>query len=600
MNKILLSLFTVGGLLASSGLVLIPNPIMAEEMNVPSRAKDPAGGGAGAVLAQSKGLPRVSVADFGAIPDDGQNDAGSLRQAMEHCRKHPGTVLYFPPGVYDFRDEQAVKLMDDILAGVIKDAHRAIFQPYFPYVKGLDFNGVKDLTVEAAGAILLCDGWMEPVSLNHCRRITVKGLTIDYKRKPNSVGKIIEVQPEWFEASFDRLYPLTAQKPHRLMTWDNHAHRMLYSEAYSPKVEITALQTLRIFKKLPPEMKGNSVMLAHTAHFRPAILLLEASNIVLEDVTIHAQPGMGIVGHRSQDIVLRGLRVVPNAGRLMSTNTDATHFTSCTGTITYENCQFEGHGDDAVNIHNYYYTIQKPADGAGYDLVLKKADWHAQVLDYPDVGDTLELVDASTLAVVKTFTVQTRESNIPELRSRVTLNEALPAEVEKYYLINATRLPKVRITGCTVTSNRARGFLIKTRDVVIERCLIRETTGTGIHVGAEASWHEGPASANITIRYNRIIRCGGGAGTVGASGISVNVSAPDETVAGLHKNILIEGNIIEGEQAEHGIFVSGAEDVTIRYNEIAGCATPVKIIHSTKVSVYANPGVADFKAEIIR
>jgi hypothetical protein len=62
----------------------------------------------------------------------------------------------------------------------------------------------------------------------------------------------------------------------------------------------------------------------------------------------------------------------------------------------------------------------------------------------------------------------------------------LPEDLSKYYLINSSRLPKVEITGCSILSHLARGMLIKSRNVRIERNLIRETTGTGIHVGAES------------------------------------------------------------------------------------------------------------------
>ncbi len=542
---------------------------------------------------------RVSVADFGAVPDDGQNDATPLREALAHCRANPGVTLYLPPGVYDFRDEKAVELMDAVMTGEIKgNPQDTIFKPYYPYVRGLDFDGGRDICVEAAGAILLCDGWMEPVSLARCKNVTLKGLTIDYKREPYSVGTVIDVQPEYFDADFDSAYPVNAHMPLcRLHFWGVTVHRMLHQETYFPKFDVIGPQRLRIYSRMAPEMKGSRVIAVHSFHFRPAILILEAENIHIEDVTIHSQPGMGIVGHRSENITLTGLRIVPSAGHILSTDTDATHFTSCKGLIRYENCQFEGHGDDAANIHNYYYTIEKSQEGAGYDLILKGADWHAQVLDYPDVGDTLELVDRSSLAVVKTFVVRSQESNIPELRSRVTLNEVLPSNIGDYYLIDCTRLPRVEFLGCTITSNRARGILIKTRNVLIERCLIRETTGTGIHVGAEGNWHEGPTSADVTIRYNRILRCGGGAGSVGACGIAVNVTAQNDAVPGLHKHILIEGNIIEGEKADNGISISGADDVVVRYNEITGCATPVKIRYSNDVSVYSNPGVADFQAK---
>ena len=382
----------------------------------------------------------------------------------------------------------------------------------------------------------------------------------------------------------------------RVHYYDTRANRLLSHEDYFPQFELLDVNKLKIYKTIDPAMNGFRILLPQTFHFRPAILMLEAQNIALGNVTIHSQPGMGIVGHRSENIEMTGLRIVPLAGQHMLSNTDATHFTSCKGYIKYINCQFEGHGDDAANIHNYYLTIQKPESGAGYNLVLKEADWHAQVLDYPDVADTMELVSKQTLEVLKKVAVKTVENNIPELYSHVTLSEELPADVENYYLINSTRLPSVEITGCSVMANRARGFLIKTRNVKIEHNLIRESTGTGIHVGGKGSWHEGPTSENVTVRYNRILRCGTGAGTIDqACGIAVCVGAEKADVAGLHKHIRIEGNIIEGENAENGIAVSGAEDVTIRYNEIVGCKNPVYMAHSEHVDVYANAGVSDFK-----
>ena len=44
----------------------------------------------------------VSVADFGAVPDDGKDDTRALRRAAEYCRTHPGTTLLFPAGVMLF------------------------------------------------------------------------------------------------------------------------------------------------------------------------------------------------------------------------------------------------------------------------------------------------------------------------------------------------------------------------------------------------------------------------------------------------------------------------------------------------------------------
>ncbi len=545
----------------------------------------------------------IPVSIFGAVPNDGKNDAAALRKAMKYCKENPGTQLFFAPGVYDFRDEIAYALMEGILSGEVKgNPQDSIFRPYYPYGKGLDFNGVRNVSIHAEGAVLLFDGWGEPVSLNNCENIQIKGLTIDYKVKPHIEGIITNVQPDWYEATIDSMYRLTEKMPLcRVHFYDTNAHRLLPREDYLPKFTLVEPHKLRIYSKVNLGMLGFRILSSQTFHFRPAILMLEAKNIKLEDVTIHSQPGMGIVGHRSENIQLTGLRIVPTPGQHMSTNTDATHFTSCKGYIRYKNCQFEGHGDDAANIHNYYLTIIKPEKGNGYNLLLKGADWHAQVLDYPDVADTMELVNRQTLEVVKKVVVKTVKNDIPGLYTHVTMDKELPADIENYYLINTTRLPRVEIIGCSVMANRARGFLIKTRNVLIEHNLILESTGTGIQVGAEGSWHEGPTIENVTIRYNRIIRCGTGAGTIdGASGIAVSIGAEKADVPGLNKHILIEGNIIEGENAESGISVYGARDVTIRYNEISGCKAPVKISLSDDVKVYSNLGAADFKTKKVK
>ncbi len=544
---------------------------------------------------------KVSVNKFGAIPNDGQNDAVQLRQAISYCKTHPGTMLYFPAGVYDFRDEKAVRLMEDVAAGRLgKDPQKTIFAPYYPHVKGLDFNGLQNIIVEAEGATLLCDGWMEPISLNNCKNIRLKGITIDYKHKPYSIGKIVDIQPTYFDALYDDAYVIdTNVTMLRITMYDMKARRYLNTE-FVPPHKIVGPHKMRFFRKIDPSMLGNLLRSPRSFHFRPAILIQEAENIKLEDVIIHSQPGMGIVGHRSKNVTLTGVKVVPGAGGIQSSNTDATHFTSCIGLLRYENCQFEGQGDDGINVHNYYYGIQKAQNNSAYNLSTKGAELHAQVLDYPDVKDTLELVNRSTLAVVKKYTVKTRINNIDSLYTTVTLNEKLPADLGNYYLINVTRLPRVEIIGCNFFNNRARGILIKTRNVLIERCLIKETTGTGIHVGAEGNWHEGPASANVIIRNNRIIRCGGPGTIDRASGIAVNIQAADKTIAGLHKRLVIEGNIIEGDHAENGIYISGASNVVIRGNEISGCANPVAIHYSDDVKVYANPGVPDLVQKTVR
>jgi hypothetical protein len=242
---------------------------------------------------------------------------------------------------------------------------------------------------------------------------------------------------------------------------------------------------------------------------------------------------------------------------------------------------FAGQGDDATNVHNYYYTVTGVNNGKYITRVNAPTGTHAQILDYPDIGDKMELVNKSTLLKVMEVVVIDVDTFPKKWETYLKLDKVLPSNIEDYLLINITRLPQLHMEGCTLLSNLARGILIKTRDVIIENCTIIESTGTGIHIGAEGTWHEGPGSYNVTIRNNRILRCGRGDGTQnGASGIAVNVVSTNPSTFGIHKNLLFENNIIEGENAKYGIFVSGADNVSIKYNQISGCNTSIYTVQN--------------------
>ncbi|MFV0505342.1 MAG: hypothetical protein ACK5L5_01320 [Bacteroidales bacterium] len=535
----------------------------------------------------------VSVIDFGATPNDTLNDRNAIQEAVDFCREKEITNLTIPTGVYVIREEKAIQLMNDIMDGKMgKNPQDVIYTPYYPYTKGLDFAGVKGLNIDATGAVFMVEGWMEPLTLENCQNVTVKGLTIDYKTMPYSEGQVINKTDDYFDVSLtdDSCNP-NKMLITRIMFWNLSKNRLMGSSIYFPsKSEVIANGVLRIWASYPQDLIGNVALINHTFHFRPAILINEAEKTTLDQVTIHAQPGMGIVGHRSTDILMKGLRIVPRPGYYQSTNTDATHFTSCKGTIRFEGCMFEGQGDDATNVHGYYQIITRKIGNLSYAIQMEKA-WgtHAMVLDFPDPEDTLELVSKNTLEVVDKFVVTRSDTFQNKWETVISLDRALPDDIDNYYLIDVTRLPRLEFVNSYVGSHLARAVLVKTRNVLIENCTMRESTGTAIHIGAEGDWREGAGSRNVIIRNNRIIRCGRGDGTNdNASAIAINVKAPNISVAGIHENVLIENNLIEGEGTECGISIKGTTNATVRNNVFSGCKLPVNVRYSSEIQMYNN------------
>lgn len=522
----------------------------------------------------------VSVTDFGARPDDGKDDTRALRRAAEYCRTHAGTTLVIPAGVYRLRDAEAERLEEEVLCGKMgENPESVIFKPYYPYVSGLDFSGSEDITVEARGAVLLCEGWMEPVTLADCRDFTLRGLTIDYLRKPFSEGVVTQVDEESFTVRFRPERTITAAMPFpRLMLWDDAIGGIYRDPFYFPERTLLGDNLVRFKGHLPERMAGAAVAAPHSFHFRPAILILRSERTRLEGVTIHSQPGMGIVGFDSRDVSILRLSVVPADGYSFSTNTDATHFACCEGTVSFDGCLFRGQGDDATNVHGYYHDMAA-VKGDTVTLVLNAPTFtHAQVPDVPRVGDRMEIVRTSTLVPegeVEVTEVFHREGS---LDVRVRVQGALPENFEDYCLFNVTKLPRLEFRRSVVWGNLARGVLSKTRGVCIEDNIFRGCTGTAIHVGAESDWKEGSHGRDVIIARNVIVACGLGAGCqYGASGIAVVIGAPDTEHTLLHDGIRIEDNTIRGtSENECGIVVRNARNVRLRNNRIEGCRTAVQ------------------------
>ena len=89
-------------------------------------------------LAANVTARRVSVAQFGAIPNDGKNDAKALRKAAKYCREHKNTTLVFPAGTYQLEDPTALDIEQRAINGALGrglEVQWNLFQPQKPYVK---------------------------------------------------------------------------------------------------------------------------------------------------------------------------------------------------------------------------------------------------------------------------------------------------------------------------------------------------------------------------------------------------------------------------------------------------------------------------------
>jgi len=516
---------------------------------------------------------------------EGKTTIERFSKAAEWLRAHPGATLVMEPGVYEISTPLARQTMNEALSGAYgENPQDVMFTPDFAYSTGFLLEGMENITLSAYGALLMVDGFMEPVTIRNSRNITVEGLTIDHKRKPFSMGVVSDVQ--WQEkekgsfcVQFGADYPTCLQTPMpRLALYDPYASRFVgYGEYRIIRREWLGENRWRFsFEGMRFNPAGMECYVWHAFHFRPAIRIEESQNICLRDVTIHSQPGMGVVAHHSSDLLLNGMQVVPSAGVHMSTNTDATHFTSCKGTVRIENSVFDGQGDDSVNIHTYYHTIRE-ADGCSCIVELEAPDGtHTQSPDVPDAGDLLELTDLNTLACTDTYRVLAAEQ-IDHRTSRLLLDQPLPDNCLGFAFANASRNARFEFCNNLCRNHIARSVLVKVKNALIENNTIMDATGTGIYVAAEAEWREGLCTTqNIVIRRNRIVNCGRASGSGrknGSGGICVTVDA-ENAIAPTHASVIICDNIIDCPEAPYGIYVSNTTKFVLERNDVNALQEP--------------------------
>ena len=511
----------------------------------------------------------------------GEDDTASFARAMEYLRSHPGTTLLVEPGEYLLTSELARETQKHVMNGDFGgNPQRIMFHPSFSYTRGISLDGQKGTTILARGVTLLVDGFMEPISVVNCEDVELVGLTVDHRRKPYTRGIITEInesdEPDAAEAVITLDEPVTEGTPMTLRTvfYDPELDRYSCEDFRPVGLSDGTHYHIRIARDAALRI-GTEFYTVHTYHSRPAILIENAKNVRLTDVTIHSQPGMGVVGNRSENVTLTRLSVVPSCGQHWSTNTDATHFTAMTGTLRLENCTFEGQGDDFTNIHGYFQeVVEREAPAIGWIREKTPDGTHAQTLDYPDAGDMLELTSHASLQTVDSFRVLESTPDPENWRCRVVLDHPLPEDTEGWMLADVTRLPRVEIIGCHASSHYARSVLVKVREALIEGNTFRNVQGPAIVAAAESWWYEGVCPAHIIIRGNRIVNCGWRWGE--AAGIVVKADSDQPAGQSLF-DITVEDNLIDAPHASAGIFCRNVDGLRIRRNRIHVSGQPVRI-----------------------
>lgn len=498
----------------------------------------------------NKGGDIVSLADYMEAYCINGDATLAFHRALDDCRAQGASALIIPEGTYNvypeyaFERYQYVSNNDASLKRIL-----------------LDLEGMKNFELRGENAHLILHGFMSPISVTDCEGITIGGLSIDYARTFHNEGTVVGVGDNTIDLHFSDAFPHYYADGHLHFcdTLGNEypSHHMLEFDAVRREPAWRALDywldssmpaedlggdVYRLYSDNVKATVGNTMVLGAAKRYCPAIVLDHSSGILLHDIDIFHAGGMGVLGQFAKDVELNHIHVVPSPDteRMVSITADATHFVLCDGYLRILDCEFFNQIDDATNIHGIYCTISKVLSPG--QLLVEFSNDAQHNLDVFEPGVEAEIVKQSNL-IVKADCHVTAVEKLNSLQSVVTVEGDLSA-VSAGDLIARKQYPDVLIKGCRLGNNRARGFLLGSRQqMVIEDCWFHTSGASLLFEGDGYYWYEQAGPRNVVIRNNTFDRCMYGAWTWGWAPIASNAGPRSERQeSAYNRNVLIEGN----------------------------------------------------------
>ncbi len=436
-----------------------------------------------AANAEANGI--ANLKDFGAKPNDDISDSHALRTAIKECVEKNIKTLLIPTGTY---------LIDS----------------------GFIIENADTFTIDAQGSTFMIKGIFELFKLSNSKNIALKNFVIDTLEPPYAYGEVLNSGEKWFTMRVESPYKIREGVPIKsVLAYDPVKNCIakgcdIYQLGSKGKTQKISENVMRVETDFQAPQKGTYVIARYEVYGPSCVGALYSENVILENFTIHSYPGMGTYMAFTKNITLDGWKLLPKSAEYkMSTTADGSHFNQCYGEILIKNSIFQGMGDDATNIHQMYSVFLKKLDKNIYQC--RPGRMEAAWLEYSaSEGETIAFGSASNfLRIDKNLTAKVLKKEID--KANLTITYTLDKDFkpkENTTVCNLSSMPKVEIIGTKVSSNRARGFLIKTQNVLIENCTFENIASAGILLDSDNNyWYEGVPAKDVLIKNCIFINC---------------------------------------------------------------------------------------------
>ncbi len=318
---------------------------------------------------------------------------------------------------------------------------------------------------------------------------------------------------------------------------------------------------------------GHRVLYRYVIYNTAVFTFADCHRVVLRHIEIERCNSMGaVVLPRSSDFTFEdfNIRSPKDSPALYAGNADGIHIVGLMGYLHMKDCAFSGLGDDALNIHSQAGEIGEIRPDGTLRCIYRNRQMEPCTLSpsFAQGGDLLRVYDRNTFLEKGTITLSAYEQGVAAVASHTGTFGV--GDI----LANDSFFASVHLENCEVRHTRARGFLLQSRNMLIENCRFYGMSLPGIIISPDIRvWYEVGPSDHVEIRNCTFEKCGFlhsganlGAIVVKAAHDAGSANYP----AGVHTNLFLHDNRFLHCGAS-GIYVSATRGVRILRNTFIDC-----------------------------
>jgi hypothetical protein len=532
----------------------------------------------------------LSVTNYGAFPDDDENDRAAIQSALNALAALSGPAeLIFPEGKYVLDMARAVSGESNYLLG-LEDAENKV----------VDFNG-SELQVKSPSR-----GFIE---MDGCENIIVRNGTVDYDPVPHSEGIItaknqqagtIDWQvrsgfpapdQEYFNLAADRWgYLLDPAVAGRLKSDAITSYRYTTVTSLGNGLYRIGLATTVDSQWNMLEVGDRFCLLARDtgSFFR----VVDSIQVTAMNLTSYNVPAGHYVAVWSEALNVIGCRSPMKDGFWKGGNADGVHCQSCRVGPWIEDCLFEGISDDSLVIYARPFSVINQTSEASFEIGWYSTGSRISERDLR-AGDILDFFDPSNGVVICTATV----SEYDYSTKTVTVDSPLEGLDPGLTLHDTQIWSRAMGRGFVIRNNilqnsRRYGVYLKASDGLIQSNRFTGLSSCAFALQNNPAVPNGPFCRNVDIKDNVIDQCGFESGfisdnDVGALRVLVEKIGYGEVSGLAHEKILIENNQFFNLR-KPAVFLRNVSRGVVRGNTLDGNALPgedIVVLSSENISI---------------